>query len=185
MKTGKTDSESRRGPRARGSRGQTPHRRRHTLNIGCHDPGRAQGPRLQAGRERHHVPDQARRRVLRPVQDVAPTARAICRHGRHQGNAAGKCNTIRRTERSTHTASLINRSRSVVTCASAQTVRCARRGVVLNAPRSAAVWGCFYTLALDRWRADRLRRSGKSCTGGRSGRPRSRVLPGVSGFPPR
>lgn len=49
-------------------------------------------------------------------------ARAICRHIRSHRNAAGKCSTIRRTDRMTHTASLINRSRRVVTCASAQTV---------------------------------------------------------------
>jgi hypothetical protein len=50
---------------------------------------------------------------------VAPTARASCLHGASHGKVFGKCNTIRRAERSTHTASLIRRSRSVVTWASA------------------------------------------------------------------
>jgi len=46
------------------------------------------------------------------------------------------CKTIRRTEHSTHTASLSNRSRSVVTCASAQAVPalCARMSETVPTP---------------------------------------------------
>ena len=58
---------------------------------------------------------------------VAPTARASCRHVESQGHVSGKCSTMRRTEHSTHTASLIKRSRSVVTCAPAHVVPAARR----------------------------------------------------------
>jgi len=39
-----------------------------------------------------------------------------------QGAVRGRCNTMRRTERSTHTATLSSRSRSVATCARAQSV---------------------------------------------------------------
>src|SRR5438094_643599 len=59
---------------------------------------------------------------MRARYDVAPTARAIWRHVESQGKLSGKCRTMRRTEHSTHTASLISRSRRVVTWASAQPV---------------------------------------------------------------
>jgi len=49
------------------------------------------------------------------------------------------CKTIRRAERSTHTASLSNRSRSVVTCASAQAVPAARRRSSWNSTYAASV----------------------------------------------
>ena len=58
---------------------------------------------------------------------VAPTARASCRQGESHGNVRGMWSTIRRAERSTQTASLSSRSRSVVTWASAQLVPAARR----------------------------------------------------------
>jgi hypothetical protein len=72
-------------------------------------------------------------------QLVAATARAIRRQVDSQGNVAGRCKTIRRAERSTHTASLSSRSRSVVTCASAQTVPAARRRSSWNS-RYAGSW---------------------------------------------
>jgi hypothetical protein len=55
-------------------------------------------------------------------QGVAPTAQATWRHVGCHGNDVGKCRTMRRTDRSTHTATLSSRSRSVVTCAVAQAV---------------------------------------------------------------
>ena len=55
-------------------------------------------------------------------QGVAPTAQATCRHVGCHGNDVGKCRTMRRTDRSTQTATLSSRSRSVVTCAVAQAV---------------------------------------------------------------
>src|SRR5438445_9387579 len=58
---------------------------------------------------------------------LAPTARARWRHVESQGKVSGMCSTMRRTERSTQTASLSSRSRSVVTWASAQFVPAARR----------------------------------------------------------
>ena len=61
------------------------------------------------------------------VRGAAPTARASCRQVGRQGQLRGKCSTMRRTERSTHTASLSSRSRSVLTWASAQAVPGARR----------------------------------------------------------
>ncbi len=79
------------------------------------------------GRRRHPSRGQVRLGISRSVYEVAPTARASCRHVESQGNVAGKCRTIRRTERWTHTASLISRSRSVGTWASAQVVPRARR----------------------------------------------------------
>ena len=51
---------------------------------------------------RHHGHGENPRRRGRYV--VAPTARASWRHVRSQGKVIGRCKTIRRTERSTHTA---------------------------------------------------------------------------------
>ena len=81
-------------------------------------------------RERREIPmltSDMRPAVMRAParatpQGVAPTAQATCRHVGCQGNDAGKCSTMRRTDRSIHTATLSSRSRSVVTCAVAQAV---------------------------------------------------------------
>jgi len=56
-------------------------------------------------------------------QGVAPRACASCRHGRSQGKAVGRCKTMRRTERSTQTATLSRRSRNVLTWATAPAMR--------------------------------------------------------------
>lgn len=61
-------------------------------------------------------------RRARQGQGVAPTAQATWRQVGCHGNAVGKCRTMRRTDRSTHTATLSSRSRSVGTCAVAHAV---------------------------------------------------------------
>ena len=60
-------------------------------------------------------------------QGLAPTAQAIWRHVGCHGKEAGKCSTMRRTDRSIHTPTLSTRSRSVLTCAVAQAVPAAWR----------------------------------------------------------
>ena len=57
----------------------------------------------------------------------SPTGASRYRFELSQGNVRGRCSTMRRADRSTQTASLINRSRRVVTCAAAQPVPAARR----------------------------------------------------------
>jgi hypothetical protein len=68
-----------------------------------------QGDALRANEERGLDNDTVslvtwKRAGGRRGQSVAPTARAMRRHIGSHGNAAGKCKTIRRAERSTHTA---------------------------------------------------------------------------------
>src|SRR5439155_22835348 len=87
---------------------------------------------------RHQCPGPGAPRE-QPRYEVAPTARATCHHVGSQGKLRGKCSTIRRTERSTHTASLSKRSRSVVTWASAQAVPTARRRSSWNRMYAASV----------------------------------------------
>jgi len=66
-----------------------------------------------------------RRSVVLEFSGAAPTRSASCRQVESQGYVVGRCSTMRRTERSTHAASLTSRSRSVLTCAPAQAVPCA------------------------------------------------------------
>jgi len=75
-------------------------------------------PRLRAVRDRPLLDGERCFLVMPPVYSRgAAQARAACRHGAIQPNAAGALKTIRRAVSTTCTESLMMRSRSVDTCA--------------------------------------------------------------------